>query len=532
MYARTPCAFTPSRAGYVHSRLSWIGWILALLAWQVPEARAQLPVSGRPVPALAPLDTIMNDFMTDTSRTISAGVLGVSRGGRVIFLHGYGELRPGTPMPETALMRLASVVKPITAAAIQDFAGAGGFGPANLQRPIFNLSGNGGLLSISPLQPPDTNAPNITLGHLLDHAGGWDRGQAFPGDIPVNRVRDAGIAMNEPDALPTRRQLVDWAMGWRLDFPPGAAGYIPPSPPGATNRPPNPGTTYSNFGYLLLGEALEAAAPGGYLGYLRQNILRTEDWIPASDWGPAATLKEQNDPREPDYVSAEGPLQSVFDYSSPVDLLPAQYGGTYHLETMLAHGGLIASAQCMLRFGHLFSVRYLTQGAGATQANAIGLRVPPTGFPPDSASPSTGRSDFWHTGALPGANTILRQLGYGPGPTDDVVVFLAFNERNERGPADWATNAANSVVAYLDVVNAAGLWPNETCDGFWVTLGDEHPDAGFGGYHSRFEGFRSALERVSDGSFVRLNPGRQKWKGTLRKRLRIDAPEGAARIGP
>ena len=28
-------------------------------------------------------------------------------------------------------------------------AAAGGFGPANLQRPIFNLAGNGGLLSIA-----------------------------------------------------------------------------------------------------------------------------------------------------------------------------------------------------------------------------------------------------------------------------------------------------------------------------------------------------------------------------------------------
>lgn len=503
----------------------------ALLALLATEAWAQLPVSGRPVPALAQLDTIMSDFMTDSTRSISAGVLGVSRGGRVIFLHGYGELRPGTPLPETALMRIASVGKPITAAAIHDFSALGGFGPANLQRPIFNLAGNGGLLSLSPLQPPDTNAGSITLGHLLDHVGGWDRNQTFPADIPVNRIRDAGMAMNEPDALPTRRQIVDWAMGFPLDFPPGAAGYTPAAPAGATNRPPGASTTYSNFGYLLLGEALEAAAPGGYLGYLRANILRAQDWIPATEWGAATTLKEQNDPREPDYVSAEGLLWSVFDYSPPLDALPATYGGNYHIETMLAHGGLIASAQCMLRFGHLFSVRYVTQGAGPTQANAIGQRVPATGFPPDSTFASPGRSDFWHTGALPGANTILRQLGYGSGSSNDVVVFLAFNERNERGTNDWATQAANSVVAFLDVIDAADQWPSATCDGFWVTLGEENPTAGFGGYDSRFKGFGSALDRVSDGSSVRLSPGQQNWKGTLRKRLRIDAPEGAARLG-
>src|SRR5436190_22490535 len=79
---------------------------------------AQIPISGRPVPNLAQLDTIMSDFMTDPSRNITAGVLGVSRGGRAIFLHGYGTLSPGTNLPETALFRLASVVKPITAATI------------------------------------------------------------------------------------------------------------------------------------------------------------------------------------------------------------------------------------------------------------------------------------------------------------------------------------------------------------------------------------------------------------------------------
>src|SRR4029434_307441 len=113
----------------------------------VATVRAQLPISGRPVPALSYLDTIMTGFMEDPDRTISAGVLGVSRGGRVIFLHAYGELRPGVNLPETALMRLASVVKPFTAAAVQNFSQAGGFGATNLQRRVFNLSGNGGVLA-------------------------------------------------------------------------------------------------------------------------------------------------------------------------------------------------------------------------------------------------------------------------------------------------------------------------------------------------------------------------------------------------
>jgi N-acyl-D-amino-acid deacylase len=485
---------------------------------------AQLPISGRPVPNLSNLDTIMVDFMTDEARTISAGVLGVSRGGRIVFLRAYGYLTRDQPLPETALFRLASVTKPITAAAMHQLSGENGLGPARLQRRAFSLSGNGGILAVSPAGAPDVNLPNITVGHLLDHSAGWDRNQPNPGDIPINRVRAAGIAMNEPDALPTRRQLIDWALQFPLDFPPGAALY---TPPGGSPVIPGSGPTYSNFGYLILGEILEAAAPGGYSGYLQSRILSASSWISALEWGAATSLEALRNPQEPAYVSAEGPYASVFDYTAPVDALPAQYGGNYHLETMLAHGGLIASAQAVLRFGSRFAVGYTTRGSGATQSNDIGLPVAPAGF--------ADGSDSLHTGSLPGTSTILRQRGIGAGAADDEVLFIAFNERHEPPPGvptdDWALRASGLVAAYLDVVAAAGTWPSNRCDGFWVSLGAEDSAAGHGGYHSNFQGLQTALNRVADGSDLRLRQGHQNWTGVIHKRVRLDAPEGPVILG-
>ena len=155
------------------------GVILALYFCSfVSAAPAQLAISGRPVPELAQLDTIMSDFMSDAGRLISAGVLGVSRGGKVVFLRAYGDLRPGVNLPETALFRQASVVKPITAAAIHRFAQSGGLGPNQLQRPAFNLSANGGgpELPLPPSTPlGDARCAQITIGHLLNHSAGWDR---------------------------------------------------------------------------------------------------------------------------------------------------------------------------------------------------------------------------------------------------------------------------------------------------------------------------------------------------------------------
>ena len=385
------------------------------------SAFAQLPVSGRPVQVLSQLDSIMTSFMTDPNRNISAGVLGVSRGGKVIFLHAYGSAHSGANLPETALFRFASVAKPITAAAIQRFAASGGLGPGNLQRYAFNLSGNGGILSVAPPGTPDPRCQIITIGHLLNHSAGWDRNQPTPGDIPVTRVREAGIDMNQPDALPTRRQLIDWALKYSLNYTPGAANYLPPGT--ITPVVPGVGTTYSNFGYLILGEVLAKLAPGGYMGYLQTEILSAANWIPSSEWGAATTLKAQNSAREPDYISTEPTYDSVFDYTPPIDKLDACYGGQYHLETMRAHGGLVISAQAMLRFGNLYSARYITEGAGATQSNDIGLPVSATGFAPGQ--------EWFHTGSLPGVSSILRQRGVGAGKDDDEVISLSLTSARE-----------------------------------------------------------------------------------------------------
>jgi hypothetical protein len=64
-----------------------------------------------------------------------------------------------------------------------------------------------------------------------------------------------------------------------------------------------------------------------------------------------------------------------------------------------------------------------------------------------------------------------------------------------------------------------------------VNVGAESPGAGYGGYHSTYQGFHSALVRAGDGSRLRIKPGSQAWTGTIEKRLQMDAPEGDVHIG-
>ena len=88
---------------------------LAALCALASTASAVLPVSGRPVPGMAAFDTIMTDFMN--TKGITAGVLGISRNGRIEYLRAFGYLvepqsptDSGTPLPESAMLRTASVV--------------------------------------------------------------------------------------------------------------------------------------------------------------------------------------------------------------------------------------------------------------------------------------------------------------------------------------------------------------------------------------------------------------------------------------
>jgi hypothetical protein len=131
-------------------------------------------------------------------------------------------------------------------------------------------------------------------------------------------------------------------------------------------------------------------------------------------------------------------------------------------------------------------------------------------------------TNYAHSGRLDGCNTWLQQRA------DGLVFYLALN-RTDYGNPDYAGVLASNVTSQL---NLGGFtWPNTEADGFWVTLGTESASAGFGGYHSTYEGFQSALNRVTDGSYLRLRPGSQNWTGVITKRVRLDAPEGAARLG-
>lgn len=497
--------------------------LLSLAAWLGLAANANcattepLPIQGRPVPQLTAVDAFIRGFMEDDSRNIQAGVVGISRGGRCIYLRAFGWLRApvsssdsGTPLPETALMRLASVSKVITAATIHELDSDGTFGPQGLNRKAFDLNGNGGILGIVPIgAPPAGVYADISLRHLLGHAGGFRRT-----DDPFGTLHDIANALGTPSP-PTRQGLIRWRLGQPLADTPGAQSIL--SAPAGVD-------VYSNFGYHVLGEIAGTRAADGYLGFVSRRVLSPEHWIPSTEWAAGESLQANTSPREPHYQpSADGATEpSVFP---PYDQVPTPYG-PFSLHLGLTSGGLIASAQAMLAFGNLYHCGYTAATTAPMASDHMGSRII------SATNPMIEGNN--HTGGFQGTNTVIVQHPFSIGQADDVVIYIAFSriKPGEATAADpgWDMLAHNGVMAALNALPAGG-WPMESCDGLWMDPGGTDPSAGSGGYDRPFQTFQGTLNRVAAGSSLRLKPGSVAWTGTIAKRLRLDAPEGPVTLG-
>src|SRR6478735_10154068 len=125
----------------------YFAFAAAIVTGWVSPTFGILPMSGSYVPELQAVDTLLQNFMV--GKPIPGGTIAITHNGALIYERGigYSDAAHTMPMQETALMRLASVSKPVTASAIQQLAKDG---QLNLNAKVFNISGNGGILNIAP----------------------------------------------------------------------------------------------------------------------------------------------------------------------------------------------------------------------------------------------------------------------------------------------------------------------------------------------------------------------------------------------
>jgi N-acyl-D-amino-acid deacylase len=214
---------------------------LVLAIFSLP-AMAQ---TGRTVPELHPVDEAVAAFMKRWQ--LPGGAVAIARGGRLILAHGYGlaDREQNRPVAPDSPFRLASLGKPVTAAAVMKLVEDGRLGLDD--RLVDALAG-----AVRP--PPNGVAPrveSVTIRHLLQHTSGWGAPDTGYG----TELKDVLARMGSPRPPWDMRALAGTALG----MPPRWA-------PGSRHE-------YSTFGYCTLGLVIEKASGTSFERYVQETLF-------------------------------------------------------------------------------------------------------------------------------------------------------------------------------------------------------------------------------------------------------------------
>jgi len=361
-------SFSPARRTLL--RHGFVGACASVLAprW-LP---AEVTVSGQRV---AEIDAMMTRFMDQ--HAVTGAAIAVARQGRLVHVGGYGSADSETnaPVQPHSLFRIASVSKPLTAVAILRLC----------QQRKLKLSDR--VTEVLQLSPIDPRFEQVTVRHLLQHSGGFDRDASFD---PMFRDVEISRAMGVP--LPIDGEsIVAYMLKRNLDFDPGTK------------------YAYSNFGYLLLGNIVAQVSGQPYERFVRAELLQP---IGVQRMRLGRTARNEQRPDEVRYV----PDQAT---SSPSVLTPdrppvAGPYGRYQIEPMAAHGGWLATAVDLVRFAT--ALQGQTKPRLLTNTFQAEMLAPPEFHDAEDAVHygcgvqvrrlSNGRFNLWHNGSLDGTNSL------------------------------------------------------------------------------------------------------------------------------
>ena len=333
-------------------------------------------------------DRLISEFMD--KRDLPGGAIAVVKDGRLVFAKGYGlaDIQNQEPVQPDSLFRIASLSKQVTAVAVLKLVEDG---KLDLDARVFEI------LSAFREHEGSTRDPRldqITVRHLLHHAGGWDKNESYDPMWSVWRTEE-GTGAHPPI---TCSDVIRFMLGQPLDFDPGTR------------------YAYANFGYCVLGRIIEAASGQEYEEFVREHVLKPIGI--ARMWVGGTRLEERLDD-EVRYYQRHGqdPAWSVFpDGPSQV---PWPYGGFY-LEGQDAHGGWVGSAIDLVRFvTALDGSKYPTVLEPETVDLMLARPRPQLQDTPYyyglgwAVRPVGDAKTWWHFGSQPGTTALIVRAHHG-----------------------------------------------------------------------------------------------------------------------
>ncbi|MDW3651983.1 MAG: serine hydrolase [Bacteroidia bacterium] len=246
---------------------------------------------------------VMDDF------NIPGASIAIVKDGRLVYAkgYGYGNREKKEIASASSLYRIASISKPITAAAILKLTEDTNL---TLQSKVF---GRGAVLGNTyGSEAYGKREKEINVQNLLEHRAGansWDNNlDPNPSDGP----EDSWGAPMFQEFDKNKKELIGWVLDTRNP-----------------SHQVNTVTAYSNFAYCVLGRIIEKKSGMGYEKYVKNKILKP---CGITDMQIASNSKEKRAYKEVVYYDADG---------DPYSLRPRR---------MDSHGGWIASTVDLARF--------------------------------------------------------------------------------------------------------------------------------------------------------------------------------------
>jgi CubicO group peptidase (beta-lactamase class C family) len=383
--------------GDVTMRLLWIAISAGLLAGSAtaqPKPKSP-PATGVAVPEFEEIDKMALDFLAE--QKFPGMSVAVAKDGRLLYARGFGHAEPErrNPVQPTSLFRISSISKAITSAAICQMVDRN------------QLKFDDSLLDILKLKnlpaKMDPRWKDIKIVYLFTHSGGFDRDK--DGD-PMFRAVEISQYFKTPSP-PSRDQIIRFMLHQSLDFDPGTK------------------QVYSNFGYCLLGRVIEKVSGKPYDKYVIEELLKP---LGITDMQIGKTLTTAKG--EVKYIDTVRPTAPSVFATLLGKQVPSPYG-SWSLEAMDAHGGWIASAVDLARFGVAFD---LPDKYPAYKGFNLQSRFGP---------------EYFYTGALDGTSASFHRL-------NGLVFVSLFNSRTAKNEKNLAEEFNPKLKEFLGKVKK---WP-------------------------------------------------------------------------
>lgn len=349
-----------------------------------------IPATGELEQQLESINELLLKTMTDNN--IPGATVCVAREGMIVCDRGFGysNLEMKTPMAPDSRIRIASISKPIIAVAVlllmED-------GKLQLDDHVIDFLSRDQKTKIP--DEIDTAWNRLTIRHLLQHSGGWNRETSKDPMFELVEITRS-LKLRKLARVP---DIIRYQMLQPMNFEPGTEYQ------------------YSNFGFCLLGRVIEAASGQSCESFVTERIL-----IPAgmNQTRPGKTKFTERAENEVHYYTQKLKLfPAIWDVASvrksgKFELVAAPYG-QWDLEVMGAEGAWISTAADLVRF----AVALDAPSKPLLKPESLQLMKarPSFAHPADDrwyglgwnvqSVDSPDRVNLWHNGVFAGSSAIL-----------------------------------------------------------------------------------------------------------------------------